>query len=262
MLVDSHAHWDFKEFDGERDDLWARAEAAGVRTVLSIGTKPESWSRIVEIVEGYDGMFATVGVHPCDSATVSQNGLTETLCQAAAHPKVVGLGETGLDCFHQPFDLKHQKALFEAHMAAGKSLDLPLVVHTRDAEKATLDMLKEGVRSYDMRGVIHCFSGSLDFAKACLDLGFYISFSGILTFKNARTLHEVARFVPLDRALVETDAPYLAPHPMRGKRNESSFVRHTALALADLKDMAFDDVARATTDNFFTLFTKAVRPCV
>lgn len=262
MLVDSHAHWDFKDFEGERDALWKRAQEAGVEVVLSIGTTPEGWPRILDIAGQYEGMFATVGVHPCDGGGVPVQGLTDSLCAAATHPKVVGLGETGLDCFHQPYDLNHQKALFEAHMVAGQTLGMPLVVHTRDAEDETLLMLKMGVQSYNMRGVIHCFSGSLDFAKACLDLGFYISLSGILTFKNARELHEVARFVPLDRVLVETDAPYLAPHPMRGKRNESSFVRYTALKLADLKGMAFGEVARATTDNFFNLFTKASRPCV
>ena len=233
MLVDSHAHWDFKDFDEERDALWQRAQDAGVRAVLTIGTQPQGWPRILEIADRYDGMFATIGVHPCDSASVVCDGLIERLCAEAAHPKVVGFGETGLDCFHQPCDLEHQKKLFEAHMAAGQKRGLPLIVHTRDAEDVTLEMLRTGVKTYDMRGVIHCFSGSIDFAKACLDLGFYISFSGILTFKNATQLHEVARFVPLDKMLVETDAPYLAPHPMRGKRNESAFVRHTALKLAD-----------------------------
>ncbi len=261
MLVDSHAHWDFKDFDDEHDLLWARAREAGVGTVLSIGTKPQGWSKVLALADTYPDLYATIGVHPCDSKGVSQEGLTQTLCAQAAHKKVVGLGETGLDFFHTPFDAAHQETLFACHMEAGHTLDLPLVVHSRDAEEATVAMLKEGGKTWGVRAVIHCFSGSLTFAKACLDLGCYLSFSGILTFKKAEVLQEVARYAPLDRVLVETDAPYLAPHPYRGKRNESAFVRYTAEKLAELRGVSFDDVARATTDNFFTLFTKASPPC-
>lgn len=259
LLVDSHAHWDFSDFDGEHDDLWTRARAAGVGTVLSIGTTPERWSKILQLVERYPNMYATVGVHPCDSAPVPLEGVEELLCTSAAHPKVVGLGETGLDFFHKPFDQAHQEAMFCAHMDVGCALDLPLIVHTREAEEATLTLLKEGVKK-GVRGVIHCFSGSLAFAKSCLELGFFISFSGIITFKNAKALRDVVAAVPLERILVETDAPYLAPHPYRGKRNESSYVRYVANQVADIKGLPFEEIAHATSQNFFRLFLKAQPP--
>lgn len=261
-LVDSHAHLDFPGLTDRLDEVFKNAAAVGVRDILSIGTTPASWDVIVPLAESRlkskkgPRVFATVGVHPCDCAEVKAHTLADTLSERTASPAVVGLGETGLDFFHQPFDRAHQEACLAAHMQVGIAHNLPLVIHTREAEEATLQVLAPAMQR-GLRVVIHCFSGSAGFAEACLAMGCYISFSGIVTFKKAEALREVVRLVPLDRLLVETDAPYLAPDPYRGKTNEPAFVRHTAEKIAAVKGIALDEVAAATTHNFFRLFTKA-----
>ncbi|MGB0919153.1 MAG: TatD family hydrolase [Holosporaceae bacterium] len=255
-FVDSHAHLDFDAFKGRHHDVLKKAHQAGVKTIVSIGTTLKSWDPILTIAEKHPPVYATVGIHPCDAKDVAAKGLKELLLEKAKHPKVVGFGETGLDFFHKPFDATHQEAMLWQHIEAGHKADLPLVIHSRAAEEATLSVLKEAALQ-GTRCVMHCFSGTKAFASACLDLGFYLSFSGILTFKNAKELQDIAQFAPLDRVLVETDAPYLAPHPLRGKTNEPAFVQHTARKLADLKSLSLQAIATQTTQNFYRLFSKA-----
>ena len=259
FLVDSHCHLDFPELAAHMPDVLGRAHAAGVQTLLSIGTRPAGWRSILRIAETHPSVYATIGLHPTDVAE-SPPSLEAELDAYAAHPRVVGFGETGLDFYHENFDQEAQEQAFRTHIQASLAHDLPLVVHTRHADARTLDLLREGAAAGPLRGVLHCFSGGWDLAKAALDLGFLISFSGIITFKNAESLRQVAAQVPSDRLLVETDSPYLAPTPFRGKVNEPSYVVHTAQEMARLKGLSLEDIAALTTTNFFNLFTKAVRP--
>jgi len=259
MLVDSHCHLDFPEFAPELDDVVARAKAAGVGTCVTIGTRLPGFSRVREIAEHYAGVFCSVGVHPHDA---EKEPLADAgpLIERAQHRKVVGIGEGGLDYYygHSPRDA--QIANFRAHIAAARETGLPLIVHTRDADDDTIAILSEEMEKGAFTGLIHCFTGTQRLADAALGLGFFISASGIMTFKNSGALRAVLAAVPLERLLVETDAPYLAPVPYRGKRNEPAFVAHTAAMLAELKVVSPDTLERATTDNFFQLFSRAVRP--
>ena len=259
-LVDSHAHLDFEVLSQRTEDVLQKAQKAGVKTIVSIGTTLKSWDPILKIAAENEMVYATVGIHPCDVAGIQEKellegGLKARLLKAAKNKKVVGFGETGLDFFHKPFDAKKQEDMWWQHIEAGIEADLPLVIHTRAAEYATLSVLKEGAKR-GMRCVMHCFSGTKDFAHACLDLGCYISFSGIVTFKNARELQAVAQSVPQDRMLIETDSPYLAPHPLRGHTCEPAFVQHTARKLADLRDTSLEAIAETTTQNFHRLFSR------
>jgi len=259
MLVDSHCHLDFPEFAPEIAQVVARARDAGIGICLTIGTKLSGMSRVREIAEEFPDVFCTVGIHPHEAAT-EQLASAQPLLDLAAHPKVVGIGETGLDYYyeHSPRDV--QMANFRAHIRAARESRLPLIVHTRDAEDDTIAVLREAMEEGAFTGVIHCFTGTDRLAQAALELGLYISASGILTFKKADALRDVLRDVPLERLLVETDAPYLAPVPHRGKRNEPAYVAQTANALADLKGIAADTLAAATTENFLRLFTRVPRP--
>ncbi|MGB8274560.1 MAG: TatD family hydrolase [Alphaproteobacteria bacterium] len=260
MLVDSHCHLDFPDFAPERDQVVARARAAGVGTMLTISTKLSTFAAVRGVAESYDDVFCTVGVHPHEADREGDAAGTEALIRLCDHPKVVGVGETGLDYYYGLSRRESQQASFTAHLRAARESGLPVVVHTRDAEADTLSILRGECKEGGISGVLHCFTGTQGLAAAALELGFYVSFSGIVTFKNADELREVAKSVPLDRLLVETDAPYLAPVPMRGKRNEPAFVAHTATFLAGLRGMPTDELATATTENFFRLFHKASRP--
>jgi TatD DNase family protein len=256
MLVDSHCHLDFPDFVAERDLVIARARAAGIGTMLTIGTRLDQFPGVRAIAETYDDVWCSVGAHPHEAA----DHLTATaaeLAALAAHPRVVGIGETGLDYHydHSPRELQQQ--VFRSHIAASRLSGLPLIIHAREADDDVAHMLREKGAA---AGVLHCFSSGRGLAEAALELGFYISISGIVTFRNADELRAIVRDVPLDRLLVETDAPYLAPVPYRGKRNEPAYVAATAAAVAALKGIAPDALAAATTENFFRLFTKAVRP--
>jgi TatD DNase family protein len=259
-FVDSHCHLEFDAFEADRDALLERARQVGVQTMLSIGTRLDSWPQILALAEKHRDIFATLGLHPTDIEAPLLEGLADRLYDAGQHPRVVGFGETGLDFYHTPYDEAQQIKALDAHVEAALRADMPVIIHTRDAEAATTNALKAACQRGPLRGVIHCFSGSQAFAEEMLALGFYISFSGVVTFKNALALQEVARCVPLDRFLIETDAPFLAPQPFRGKRNEPSFVVHTAEKIANLREMTVADVAHHTTANFFTLFQKATRP--
>ena len=259
MLVDSHCHLDFPEFAPELDAVVARAVAADVRVCVSIATTLKNFPRVRVIAEQFGNVYCSVGIHPHEAEAEPLAGPTP-LIELATHPKVVGIGETGLDFYYAHSPREVQIANFRAHIEAARQTGLPLIVHTRDAEDDTIAILNEEMGKGAFTGVIHCFTGTPRLAEAALKLGFFISVSGIATFKKADALRDTLRMVPLERLLVETDAPYLAPLPYRGKRNEPSFVVHTARALADLKGVSADEVARITTDNFFTLFTRAERP--
>jgi TatD DNase family protein len=259
MLVDSHCHLDFPDFAGEVPDILARARDSGVRACVSIGTKLSAFDGVRAIAETYDNVWCSVGIHPHEA----EKELLESaapLVERARHPKVIGLGETGLDYFYEHSPRAEQAANFRWHIAAARETGLPLIVHTRDADDDTIEILRDEMGQGAFTGLIHCFTGTRKLAEAAVDLGFYISASGIMTLKKSDALRAVLGDVPLERLLVETDAPYLAPVPMRGKRNEPAFVAHTASALAALKGVSLDELANATTDNFFRLFAKAVRP--
>ncbi len=256
MLVDSHCHLDFPEFAPELDDVLTRARAAGVRHFLTISTGLERFAAVRAVAESAPDIHCTVGVHPHD-AEKEPLADPDVLLKESAHPKVVAFGETGLDFYYNNSPRAAQIADFRTHIAAAREAQLPLIVHTRDAEPETIAILREEMERGAFTGVIHCFTGSAVLAEAALELGFFISVSGIATFKKADDLRAVLTDVPLDRLLVETDAPYLAPLPHRGRRNEPAFVVHTAAMLAGLKGVTPDALAEATTANFFRLFRKA-----
>ena len=259
MLVDSHCHLDFPEFAPELDAVVARAQDAGVRVCVSIGTTLAKFPQVLAVAERFPDIYCSVGIHPHE-AKIEPLADAAPLIERAQHLKVAGIGETGLDYYygHSPRDL--QITNFRTHIAAARALALPLIVHTRDAEDDTIAILEEEMGEGAFTGLIHCFTGTQRLADAALGLGFCISASGIATFKKSDALRGVLKTVPLDRLLVETDAPYLAPMPYRGKRNEPAFVKHTAEALAELKNVNFAELANATTENFFRLFTRAARP--
>ena len=259
MLVDSHCQLTHPKFADDIDAAVARAREAGVGTCLTICTTLGEYDAVVGVARRFPDIYATVGVHPHDAETEPDYSIDDILSRAA-DPRTIGIGETGLDYFYDysPRDL--QKQSFAKHIDAARQTQLPLIVHTRDAEADTAEMLQEGINEGAYPGVIHCFSASWDFAKKALDMGFYISISGIITFKAADDLRAAVAKVPLDRLLIETDAPFLAPVPLRGKRNEPAFVGHTAAELARLKGISTAELVAATTDNFFRVFTKAQRP--
>lgn len=257
-LVDSHCHLDFPDFENELDDVVSRASDAGVGMMVSIGTKLRDFDKVLKVAETYDNIVCTVGIHPHE-AEAEPDVATERLIEMARHPKVVGIGETGLDYFYEHSPREAQKANFLAHIAASRETKLPLVIHTRDADDDMAEILTREMEKGAFPALLHCFSSSRALGMKALDLGLYISLSGIVTFKSAQELQDSVKDMPLERLLVETDAPYLAPIPNRGKRNEPSFVAHTAAKVADLQGIDVDALTLATTDNFFRLFTKASR---
>jgi TatD DNase family protein len=252
-LVDSHCHLDFPDFAAERDDVIRRARAAGVENMLTISTRLDQFAGVRAIAETYDGIWCSVGAHPHEAADHSEL-LADELVALAEHPKVVGIGETGLDFHYDLSPRDVQARVFRAHIAASRASGLPLIIHAREADREIAQTLEEG---RPPPGVLHCFSSGRALAEAALALGFYISISGIVTFRNAEDLRAIVRDVPIDRLLIETDAPYLAPVPYRGKRNEPAFVIATAAAVAKLKGVTESRLAAATRENFFRLFTRA-----
>ncbi len=259
MLVDSHCHLDFKDFDDDRDDVLARAKAAGVDLMVTISTKITEAEKIIKLAETSEALVCSVGIHPHEAGREPETNAAQ-LVALAKHKKVVGIGETGLDYFYEHSPRDAQQRNFRAHIEACRESRLPLIVHARDADEDTADILEDEMGKGDYPGLIHCFTAGPELARRALDIGFYISISGIATFKNATDLRETIKSVPLDRLLVETDAPFLAPVPHRGKRNEPSFVADTAAMLADLKGVSTEELARITSYNFFTLFSNAKRP--
>ena len=259
MLVDSHCHLDFPEFAAELPQVVARARAAGVGVCVSIGTRLSQFDGVTAVAARFAHVYCSVGIHPHE-AEKEPLANAAPLIERARDAKVVGIGETGLDYYYEHSPRERQIANFRAHIAASRELALPLIVHTRDAEEDTIEILRDEMGRGAFTGLIHCFTGTARLAEAALALGFCISVSGIATFKKSGALRDVLQHVPLDRLLVETDAPYLAPMPLRGKRNEPAFVVHTAAMLAELKGISLDELSEATTDNFFRLFTRAARP--
>jgi TatD DNase family protein len=254
MLIDSHAHIQGKEYAGETEEVLRRAQEAGVEKIIVVGGAGDlsSNTAAVALAESHSNLYATVGMHPHDAKDVGTEEL-RTLKELTRHAKVVAVGETGLDYYynHSPRDV--QRKLFAAFVQMAGETDLPLVVHEREAAKEVAELLGSA-RLRNLRGVIHCFTGDYEAARTYLDVGFYLSFSGIITFKNANGLREVLRKVPLNRILVETDSPYLTPVPYRGKRNEPANVRLVAAAIAEIKRVNLEEVARLTTANVHGLF--------
>jgi len=259
MLVDSHCHLDFPEFAPELDAVVARAKDAGVGVCVSIGTKLPQFRNVRAVAERFDNVWCSVGVHPHEAEAEPLDSAA-ILIEHAKHPKVVGIGESGLDYYYEHSPREKQIVNFRHHIEAARQTGLPLIVHTRDADDDTIRVLGEEMARAPFTGLLHCFTGTRRLAEAALELGLYISASGIATFKNSGELRGVLKDVPRERLLVETDAPFLAPVPHRGKRNEPSFVVHTAAMLAELTGVTADELARTTTENFFRLFTKVARP--
>jgi len=259
MLVDSHCHLDFPDYAGDVEGVVTRARAAGVGVCLSIGTELSRFPGVRAVAEKFRDVWCSVGVHPHEAEKELLSDASLLLAETG-HPKVVGIGETGLDYYYEHSPKAEQIANFRAHIAAARQSALPLIVHTRDADDDTIAVLEDEMGKGAFSGLIHCFTGTQRLADASLALGLYISVSGIATFKNSGALRDVVKTVPLDRLLVETDAPFLAPVPHRGKTNEPAFVVHTAKMLAELKGVSEAELAAATTENFFRLFRKVQRP--
>ncbi|MEO1190178.1 MAG: TatD family hydrolase [Pseudomonadota bacterium] len=257
MLIDSHCHLDYLQREGEDlEAVVARAAEQSVAGMVTISTKLSEIETILGIAARFPNVWASVGVHPHEAEQEGQ-GTPDRLIALAEDPKVVAVGETGLDYFYEHSPREQQRQSFRAHIAAARATGLPVIVHSRDADGETVDILAEEYDKGAFTGVIHCFSGGPALSQGALDLGFYISMAGIVTFKKAEALRETVRQVPLERLLVETDSPYLAPVPHRGKRNEPAFVSHTAAALAEVKGVSTEVLAQTTTDNFFRLFNRA-----
>ncbi|WP_310493097.1 TatD family hydrolase [Dechloromonas sp.] len=257
MLVDSHCHLDFPDLANRMPDVLQHMQENQVNVAVCIGVNLEDFPNVIALAEQHAQLYATVGVHP--EYTDVEEPDEDRLLGLAAHPKVIAIGETGLDYYWQKDQPEWQRDRFRTHIRAAKRCGKPLVVHTRDSSADTLRVLKEEGADA-VGGVMHCFTENWDIARLALDLGFYLSFSGIVTFKNAIIVKEVAKKCPLDRLLVETDSPYLAPAPYRGKPNEPAYVRYVAEEVAKLRSISIDQVHQATTDNFFSLFKGAKRP--
>lgn len=256
MWIDSHCHLNDERFADELDVVLDNAKQADVQKMVTICTELSEAPVLLEMANAREELYCSVGVHPHEAQVPeNQENLAQVLTQFAAYDKVIGLGETGLDYYYEHSSREAQKEAFATHIEIAKRTKLPLIVHTRDAEADTIDLLK--AEQSNVTGVMHCFSGSQDLANKSLDLGFYISISGIVTFKKANELREIVKGLPLDRILLETDAPYLAPVPLRGKRNEPAFMVHTAEVVAELLDISLEKLAQVTTENFSHLFTKA-----
>lgn len=258
MLVDSHCHLDFPDFADEADALIARAAAADVRLMVTIGTRVRLFDQVRAIAEAHPEVFCTVGTHPHE-AEKEQDVTVEQLVALAAHPKVIGIGEAGLDFFYDSSPRDIQREVFRRHVTASRITGLPLCIHSRDADDDMIAILEEETAKGGFPILLHCFSSGRELMERAVKLGACFSFSGILTFKRSDELRAIAADVPLDRLLVETDAPYLAPLPWRGKRNEPAYVAHTAKILAEVKGVSAEEMAAATTANFGRLFTKVPR---
>lgn len=256
MLIDSHCHLDFPELAADRAGVLARARAAGVDAMVTISTRVKRFDAVTAIAEAHPEVWCSVGTHP-HHADEELDIFADDLVRLSQHPRCVAIGEAGLDYFYDNAPKEAQETGFRRHIEAARRTGLPLVIHSRSADVHMGGILAEEMGQGAFPFVLHCFTGGMDLARKALELGGYISFSGIVTFKNAAEIQEVARFVPADRYLVETDAPYLAPIPHRGATNEPGFVAHTAAKLAELRAIPFEQLGQETTDNFYRLFSKA-----
>jgi TatD DNase family protein len=259
MLVDSHCHLDFPEFANELDDIVARAKAAGIGRLVTISTRVARHVEVLAIAERFPEVYCSVGTHP-HNAHEEMQVTTADLVARARHPKVVAIGEAGLDYHYDRSPRAAQEQGFRRHIAAARETGLPLVIHTREADADTAKILQDETKQGAFSAVLHCFTGGRELAFAGIDLGLYVSFTGILTFKKSEDLRAIAAALPADRILVETDAPFLAPGRYRGKRCEPSYVVETANVLAEVRGVSPQEIARQTTENFFQLFAKVPRP--
>ena len=258
MFVDSHCHLNYKGLVENQTEVLQRARSSGVGAMLNISTREREWDDVISLAERESDVWASVGIHPHEAD--AHIGIdTAKLVEKAGNPRVIGIGETGLDYYYDHSDRAQQRDGFCEHIAASRQTGLPLIVHTRDAEDDTAEILANEMGKGAFPGVIHCFTASAAFARIALDLGLYISISGIVTFKNAKDLQVIVRDFPADRLLIETDSPFLAPVPHRGKSCEPAFVVNTAQFIADLRDVTVEALAQQTSDNFYHLFSKAVR---
>ncbi|MDP9195236.1 MAG: TatD family hydrolase [Pseudomonadota bacterium] len=260
MLIDTHCHLDDPDLSGDLDGVVARALAAGVGRMVTISTHMSTLPAVRAVAERFPNVWFSVGVHPHHAADDGEMPTVDQLVAVARHPKAAGIGECGLDYFYEHSPRDQQQEGFRRHIRAALQTGLPLIVHTRDAEEDTMRILREEADGKGLRGVLHCFTSSRWLAEQAVGFGFYISLSGILTFKKSADLRETAKHVPLERLLVETDAPWLAPEPHRGKNNEPAFVVHTAAVLAGLKGIPVEELARKTTENALRLFDRMSAP--
>jgi TatD DNase family protein len=258
MLVDSHCHLDFPNFASEIDAVVTRARAAGIGRMVTISTRVRKHAQVLAIAEKFPDVFCSVGTHP-HNAHEELDIDAHALMEIAKHPKVVAIGEAGLDYHYDKSPRDAQEAGLRQHIAAARETGLPLVIHSRECDADMMRILREESRKGAFPAVLHCFTGGRDLAFAAIELGHYVSFTGILTFKNSQALRDIAAELPADRVLVETDAPYLAPLPYRGKRNEPSYVVETAKMLAQTRGVSPEEITRQTTENFFRLFNKVPR---
>ena len=255
-LIDSHCHLNYEGLAERQDEVLDHARERGVQGFLNISTRQQEWGDVIAVAERHSDVWASVGVHPHEADAHPDLGAA-ALVEGTRHERVVAIGECGLDYYYDKSDRQAQRERFEAHIEAARQTGLPLIVHTRDAEEDTAAILGRAVRQGGVTGVLHCFTGSAELASKALDLGFFISLSGIVTFKNAQDLQQTARRIPLDSLLVETDAPFLAPVPHRGRKCEPAFVADTARFVAELRGEDPEQLGEATTANFFKLFSKA-----
>jgi len=252
MLIDTHCHLDFKDFNDDRNDVLKRARDSGVMSIINVGSSMEGTARSIQIAGDNDFIYAAIGIHPHEADSVSKNDI-RLFAEFLDKPKVVAIGEIGLDYYKNISSRENQKKLFISLLKTAKDANLPLIIHNRDAHSDMIDILKN-IAGNSARGVMHCFSGDEAFLKTCLGMGFFISFTCNITYKNAGRLREIVKLVPMDRILLETDAPFLAPQDFRGKRNEPMHVRYAAEEVARIKGLDFHDVAEMTTDNAIRLF--------
>lgn len=257
MLIDTHAHLDANDFGEDRDLVIQRARDEGISTIVNIGFNRKTIHSSIRLAEQYDFIYSAVGWHPQDASEMTTEDL-KWLEQLSIHPKVVAIGEIGLDYYWDTSSKEIQQQVFRNQIQLAKKSKLPVIVHNRDAHQDVVNILKEENAS-EIGGIMHCFSGSWETARQCLDMNFYISFGGPITFKNARQPKEVLAQVPIDRLLIETDCPYLAPHPYRGKRNESSYLKMIAQSAADIRGISFAELAQVTTENASRLFFQNVK---
>lgn len=258
MLVDSHCHLDFPEFAPELDQIVERARAAGIGRMVTISTRVKKLAQVIAVAEKYPDVFASVGTHPHNAAEELDIDVAE-LVRLSQHPKIVAIGEAGLDYHYDKSPRDAQAAGFRRHIAAARQTGLPLVIHTREADADSAAILTEEIGKGAFPAVLHCYTGGRELAFKAIELGLYIGFTGIITFKNGEALRDIARDLPAERILVETDSPFLAPIPYRGKRNEPAYVVNTAKVLAETRGVSEAEIARQTTENFFRLFSKVPR---
>ncbi len=254
MIIDSHCHLTYEPMSSSLDDTINRANKDGIRYMLTISTEDKSFDNILNIISNYKCVYGSYGIHPHEAKNHKTINFEYILKKIKVNKKIIGIGESGLDFYYNHSEKKDQIKLFLEHIEASKKSNLPIIVHTRSAEKETLEILKDAVKSDDLKILIHCFTGSRDFAFNLLDLGAYISASGVITFKKSNDLANTFKQIPIDRLLVETDSPYLAPEPLRGKSNEPSYLIHTVRFLSKLKKTSFENLSNSTSENFFKLF--------